>query len=499
MFTQQRDHIFQAEARRERDRRKRGLTAAETETSQLVLRQNRERSLSRVMSQDIRDIQFAWQHSWSSDDDDSEDDVEEENVKCVEDKERIEVINDPSPGDDNCLETQTEDVSVQEEDTENAVREERPEPGAAVEHVSEDNNIEKIDEHEDDTEESHVICTDIVNNIVVNTTTLDDDNDVTAEDVCQEIIDEVVSDCVGLVEGFRAIKECVALVSLTDVFQNSSKNDLLSRSSQDHTSDDTDPTTSSSFSSQSASSTNIDDAEKPFDIDLVTTKISSEEDNCCDTLDNEDQSVETARNLTSDNKNNSDNRKDLNDEIKLKNTALGCLTQTPWYQKYSCRDDTSNGYVGVHYVEDQESAEDYKAGGYHPVCVGDVYQERYCVLRKVGWGHFSTVWLCWDTISSSFVALKVVKSARHYTETAIDEIKLLKSVRTSDPADVNCHKTVQLLDDFMLSGPHGIHVCMVFEVLGHNLLKFIIESNYEGIPLLNVKIIIKQVIDFSVL
>ena len=47
----------------------------------------------------------------------------------------------------------------------------------------------------------------------------------------------------------------------------------------------------------------------------------------------------------------------------------------------------------------------------------------------------------------------------------------------------------------MITGPHGIHVCMVFEVLGHNLLKFIIESNYEGIPLLNVKVIIKQVLE----
>ena len=51
------------------------------------------------------------------------------------------------------------------------------------------------------------------------------------------------------------------------------------------------------------------------------------------------------------------------------------------------------------------------------------------------------------------------------------------------------------MDDFMINGPHGIHVCMVFEVLGHNLLKFIIESNYEGIPLLNVKVIIKQVLE----
>ena len=57
-----------------------------------------------------------------------------------------------------------------------------------------------------------------------------------------------------------------------------------------------------------------------------------------------------------------------------------------------------------------------------------MYQERYIVLRKVGWGHFSTVWLGWDLTTQTFVALKVVKSARHYTETAIDEIKLLKSV-----------------------------------------------------------------------
>ena len=60
--------------------------------------------------------------------------------------------------------------------------------------------------------------------------------------------------------------------------------------------------------------------------------------------------------------------------------------------------------------------------------VGEIYQERYCILRKVGWGHFSTVWLGWDLTNSSFAALKVVKSARHYTETAVDEIKLLKSV-----------------------------------------------------------------------
>ena len=35
-------------------------------------------------------------------------------------------------------------------------------------------------------------------------------------------------------------------------------------------------------------------------------------------------------------------------------------------------------------------------GGYHPVCPDDEYNQRYRVIRKLGWGHFSTVWLCWD-------------------------------------------------------------------------------------------------------
>ncbi len=35
-------------------------------------------------------------------------------------------------------------------------------------------------------------------------------------------------------------------------------------------------------------------------------------------------------------------------------------------------------------------------GGYHPVKIDDVYNSQYRVIRKLGWGHFSTVWLCWD-------------------------------------------------------------------------------------------------------
>ncbi|XP_018010808.1 SRSF protein kinase 3 isoform X5 [Hyalella azteca] len=145
--------------------------------------------------------------------------------------------------------------------------------------------------------------------------------------------------------------------------------------------------------------------------------------------------------------------------------------------------------------EEQEDSKDYCKGGYHPVMIGDLFYNRYHVIRKLGWGHFSTVWLCWDMQAKRFVALKVVKSASHYTETALDEIKLLKCVREADDHDPKRDKTVQLLDDFKITGVNGTHVCMVFEVLGHNLLKFIIRSNYQGIPLANVKNITRQVLE----
>lgn len=49
--------------------------------------------------------------------------------------------------------------------------------------------------------------------------------------------------------------------------------------------------------------------------------------------------------------------------------------------------------------DEEEDMEDYKRGGYHYISVGDVFHEgRYVTLRKLGWGHFSTVWLARDTV-----------------------------------------------------------------------------------------------------
>lgn len=66
--------------------------------------------------------------------------------------------------------------------------------------------------------------------------------------------------------------------------------------------------------------------------------------------------------------------------------------------------------------------------------VGDSFKAgRYAVSGKLGWGHFSTVWLARDATTGGDVALKVQKSASHYTEAAYDEIEILRQARRAAP------------------------------------------------------------------
>ncbi|KAJ3155414.1 serine/threonine protein kinase, CMGC group [Geranomyces michiganensis] len=147
------------------------------------------------------------------------------------------------------------------------------------------------------------------------------------------------------------------------------------------------------------------------------------------------------------------------------------------------------------FSEEEEDAEDYCKGGYHPINVGDIFNDgRYTILRKLGWGHFSTVWLAQDHKFDRPVALKIVKSAPHYTETALDEIKLLDKVVSANRENPERRCVVELYDWFKHRGPHGTHVCMAFEVLGPNLLTLIRQYHHRGLHIPIVQRIVKQVL-----
>lgn len=160
-----------------------------------------------------------------------------------------------------------------------------------------------------------------------------------------------------------------------------------------------------------------------------------------------------------------------------------------------------------------EGEEGYRPGGYHPVNIGERYNSRYTVLSKLGWGHFSTVWMVHDKKHTTkgtdaatvgdrpeFVALKIQKSAPHYQEAALDEIELLQCASEAAGSEEIVSEfgpkydphVVLLLDHFQHTGPHGQHFCFVFETLGENLLEVIKKYDYKGMPVPIVKRFVKQ-------
>ena len=158
--------------------------------------------------------------------------------------------------------------------------------------------------------------------------------------------------------------------------------------------------------------------------------------------------------------------------------------------------------------EEEEDQSEYKPGGYHPVQIGERYLNRYTIIQKLGWGQFSTVWLAKDNVTNSYVALKIQKSSYHYTEAAMDEINILIKTTKSyeDPVWLRSLEeysvpysqrgsfVVQLLSHFVHKGKNGKHICMIFELLGVNLLEIVKLYEYKGIPIPLVRTIARQVL-----
>ncbi|KAF8179626.1 CMGC/SRPK protein kinase [Pholiota molesta] len=146
--------------------------------------------------------------------------------------------------------------------------------------------------------------------------------------------------------------------------------------------------------------------------------------------------------------------------------------------------------------------EDYVKGGYHPVKIGDAFSDgRYVVVRKLGWGHFSTVWLARDTKMNRHVALKVVKSAPRYTETALDEIKLLQRLITSStppprPPMRRPRPRTPIPAAHMSSPSSTISATRAqrHPLLGENLLGLIKRHQNKGVPMHLVRQIAKQIL-----
>jgi len=117
-----------------------------------------------------------------------------------------------------------------------------------------------------------------------------------------------------------------------------------------------------------------------------------------------------------------------------------------------------------------EHMSEYKPGGYHPVHIGDVFQDRYCILNKLGFGSSSTVWLVEDLTSGRFASLKILTAMASEKPTELDIVRRLRQNFNSRQGGRSGQEYVmEVWDEFQVEGPNGMHWCILTELLGPNL------------------------------
>ncbi|KAK8462913.1 hypothetical protein SEVIR_1G292800v4 [Setaria viridis] len=115
---------------------------------------------------------------------------------------------------------------------------------------------------------------------------------------------------------------------------------------------------------------------------------------------------------------------------------------------------------------------------------------RYVVQEMLGQGTFGQVAKCWDTETSSYVAVKVIKNQPAFYQQAIMEVSLLSLLNEKfDPDDQ--HHIVRMLDFFLYQN----HLCIAFEMLGHNLYELLKRNSLRGLQMKYVRTFSRQILD----
>jgi hypothetical protein len=144
------------------------------------------------------------------------------------------------------------------------------------------------------------------------------------------------------------------------------------------------------------------------------------------------------------------------------------LSMTQIASSLSIRMAHSSAFIDLEpsFAVEEETVRGYKAEHYYPVQIGHVFNDRYRVVGKLGYGSASTVWLCHDLRDEKqYVALKVyINCSRVHRELPI--YTHINNIHSQLSGRMNLRR---LLDSFEIDGPNGKHHCLVHEALGMNL------------------------------
>jgi hypothetical protein len=97
-----------------------------------------------------------------------------------------------------------------------------------------------------------------------------------------------------------------------------------------------------------------------------------------------------------------------------------------------------------------EDVKDYNIGGYHPVFIGEVLQNRYILQRKISKTQYASLWQALDLKYSINVCIKIYKSAPYFNEVGLEEISILRILYKKAKEQTWINKLSDLKEKFKL-------------------------------------------------
>ncbi|KAJ5355810.1 kinase-like domain-containing protein [Penicillium concentricum] len=168
-------------------------------------------------------------------------------------------------------------------------------------------------------------------------------------------------------------------------------------------------------------------------------------------------------------------------------SRLGRISKRPLFRSASpVRQFTQSNFQPLDSNDkfEEETLPWYTPDSSYAVKVGEVFQSRYQVIGKLGYGGYSTVWLCRDLTINKYVTLKVFK--RDSAE-GKREVKVYDHLHTSNASHDGAMFVRTALNSFQIDAQgldpsRGFYQCIVHQPLGISLYDLRIQFAAKILP-----------------
>ena len=116
---------------------------------------------------------------------------------------------------------------------------------------------------------------------------------------------------------------------------------------------------------------------------------------------------------------------------------------------------------------EEETLPKYNAHAFYPARFGEVLNNRYQIVAKLGYGTTATVWLAKDQHckkSPRYVTVKI--NINKLTERWLQSRReISERLQTANPQHPGFQHIRFSLETFKITGPHGTHLCIIYDPL----------------------------------